>query len=166
VARTLNGQNGQGDSLAFSPDGKTMAVGGSDGAVQLWTLSGGTPAGTLPPGNAGPIDAVTFSPDGATLATGSAHGTVQLWDVATRQPIGDPLQGQDAPVLSVAFNPRGTLLASGSGDGSVRLWDVRYLTRVQRYLCAQAGRSLTRPEWTRYVPAGPAYQTLCPMESR
>jgi len=161
VARTLNGQNGQGDSLAFSPDGKTMAVGGSDGAVQLWTLSGGTPAGTLPPGNAGPIDAVTFSPDGATLATGSAHGTVQLWDVATRQPIGDPLQGQDAPVLSVAFNPRGTLLASGSGDGSVRLWDVRYLTRVQRYLCAQAGRSLTRQEWMQYVPAGPSYRTLC-----
>ena len=104
---------------------------------------------------------MTFSPDSATLATGSAHGTVQLWDVATRQPIGDPLQGQDAPVLSVAFNPRGTLLASGSGDGSVRLRDVRYLTGVQRYLCAQAGRSLTRQEWMQYVPAGPSYRTLC-----
>ena len=40
------------------------------------------------------------------------------------------------------------------------------MTGVRGYLCAQAGRSLTRPEWTQYVPAGPAYQTLCPMESR
>ena len=162
LTKPLNGQNGQGDSLAFSPDGKTLAVGGFGGAVQLWRLPGGTLAGTLPPGNTGPIDAVAFSPDGATLVTGSAHGTVQLWDVATRQPVGDPLQGQDAPALSVAFNPRGTLLASGSGHGSVRLWDVRYLTQVQRYLCAQAGRSLTRQEWTQYVTAGPAFRTLCP----
>jgi WD40 repeat protein len=164
LTKPLNGRNGTITSLAFSPDGKTLAAGGFDGAVQLWRLAGGALAGALPPGNAGPIDALAFSPDGAALVTGSAHGTVQPWDVATRQPIGDPLQGQAGPVLTVAFNPSGTLLASGSGsrDGLVQVWDVRYLTGVREYLCAQAGRSLTRQEWTKYVPAGPAYRTLCP----
>jgi len=42
--------------------------------------------------------------------------------------------------------------------------DVAYATHIvpDRYLCASAGRSLTRAEWARYVPPGLAYQQLCP----
>jgi hypothetical protein len=45
---------------------------------------------------------------------------------------------------------------------AVRLWDVAYTVDIVPQLCASAGRYLTRAEWARYVPPGPAYQNVCP----
>jgi WD40 repeat protein len=95
----------------------------------------------------------------AAFVTGPA--SVRLWDLATSRPIGAPLTGHTGPVTSVAFSRDGTTLAAGSADHTVRLWDVAYLVNVVTHLCASAGRSLTRAEWSRYVP-GLAYQRVCP----
>jgi WD40 repeat protein len=105
---------------------------------------------------------VAFSRDGKTLASGSEDDTVRLWDVATGQQIGDPLSADTGTVWSVVFSPDGKTLASGSGDHTVRLWDVAYLVDIAPRLCASVGRSLTRIEWARYVPPGPAYRSVCP----
>ena len=52
----------------------------------------------------------------------------------------------------------------GADDKTIRTWNVTYLAYIvpDRYLCASAGRSLTRAEWARYAPPGLAYQKLCP----
>ena len=83
-------------SVAFSPDGKTLASGSADGTCGcgMWPpaarsadpLTGHT-------GDAAPRLSVAFSPDGKTLASGGADGTVRLWDVATHRQIGSPLTG-------------------------------------------------------------------------
>ena len=62
----------------------------------------------------------------------------------------------------MAFSPDGKTLASGNYNGTVRLWNVTYLVNIVPHLCATLGRSLTRAEWARFVPPGPAYQNVCP----
>jgi len=130
--------------------------------VRLWDVATGRQIGEPHAGHAGPVYSVAFSPDSKTLASGGFDRTVQLWDVATGRQIGNPLTGHTNWVFSVAFSPDGKTLASGSLDGTVRLWDVAYLMDSVPQLCASAGGSLTRAEWARYVPPGPAYQNICP----
>jgi WD domain, G-beta repeat len=148
--------------VTFSPDGKTLASTGADGTLRLWDVATHHQIGRPLTGHKGQVSSLAFSPNGKTLASTPGDGTVRVLDVATHRQIGGPLTGHTGPVWSVAFSPDGKTLASGGEDGTVRLWDVAYLVDIVRYLCASAGRSLTRAEWARYVPPGPAYQSVCP----
>ena len=109
-------------SVAFSPDGKTLASGSRDRTVRLWEVASGKETATLP-GHTDTVYSVAFSPDGKTLASGSGDRTVKLWDVASGKE-AVTLRGHTDAALSVAFSPDGKTLASGSGDRTVRLWDV------------------------------------------
>ncbi len=122
-------------SLAFSPDGKTLAVGadhsayGSGDNTTLWDLASGSQQHSFKTDLPFSMETVSafglaFSPDGTKLATGSARGnTVKLWDVAG----GSELRSLSVSNLeSLAFSPDGATLlsASGTGDDTVKLWDA------------------------------------------
>lgn len=83
--RTLRGHNTHVTSVAFSPDGKTIASGDAyvarPGKVILWDAQTGKLKQMLK-GHDGNVTSVAFSPDGKTLASGSADETVKLWDVS------------------------------------------------------------------------------------
>ncbi|MFF3559728.1 AAA family ATPase [Streptomyces sp. NPDC002574] len=125
-----NGTRGV-QSVAYRPDGRVLAAGGSDGKVKLWGSSGSAVSKPLGPGfstSGGTVYSLAFSPSGRLLAVGDLHSTVRLWNVAdASRPslVGRPLVGSYGAVFSVAFSPDGRTLAAAEGDGTVRLWDVR-----------------------------------------
>src|SRR5262249_48636113 len=84
VGAPLTGPAGYVWALAFSPDGKTLAAGVTDGTVWLWNVATpGSPSlvATLT-GPAGHVYSVAFAPAGGVLAAASDDGTVRLWDTA------------------------------------------------------------------------------------
>jgi RNA polymerase sigma factor (sigma-70 family) len=114
-------------AVALTADGKLLARGGADNAVDLWDVASGKKLHTLT-GHTVPIMRLAFSPDGKTLAsiTGSwlpndVLGEVKLWDVATGKERVS-LKGHPNRMLSVAFSPDGKTLATSSE--TVKLWDV------------------------------------------
>jgi WD40 repeat protein len=117
-------------SVAFSPDGKTIAIGEYAGFIQLWDVSTGQERLTIrtPALIRGQI---AFSPDGKFLAAGLWTGKaepgpgndVMLWDPATGKPTLS-LEGHNNAADSVAFSPNGKMLASGGSDGVIKLWEI------------------------------------------
>ena len=113
-------------SIAFSPDGKTIATGGSE-YVQLWDAVSGEPTASFQTESGDiVIEKLAFSPDGKTIATGET-ADIRLWDVATATHKAT-LQGHTNSVLSLSFSPDGSTLASGSMDYTIRLWDTTTAT--------------------------------------
>jgi WD40 repeat protein len=108
-------------SVAFSPDGKTLAAASRDMTVKVWDVA--TARRSTLSGHTHAVYSVAFSPDGKTLASASGDKTVRLWDLATNKERAI-LKGHTELVMSVAFSPDGNILASASYDKSVKLWDV------------------------------------------
>jgi RNA polymerase sigma factor (sigma-70 family) len=121
-------------SVAFSPDGKTLAVAGPGATVRLWEVFTGGRRVVLErrpvarPRTTGPsgtdLEALAFAPNGRTLAAGGSDATIWLWDLATGRELAR-LTGHRGPIRSLAFSPNGKLLASAGGvDTTALVWDV------------------------------------------
>ena len=69
-------------SVAWSPDGRSLASGSADNTIRLWDVASAKETARLE-GHTGSVRSVAWSPDGRSLASGSADNTIRLWDVAS-----------------------------------------------------------------------------------
>jgi WD40 repeat protein len=118
-------------AVAFSPDGRTVAVADISEVAQLWDVAGRRQVRSLIDGRPGAnaaFEATAFSPDGRVLAAGDTAGTLTLWDAAdgrviTTQPCH--CVAHQVGFQSLAFSPHGDLLAAAAGyNGIVDVWSV------------------------------------------
>ncbi len=113
--------------MAFSPDGRRLAVTERDSAVRVYDTATGrrTRAWKLTLTN--PYENFTtvlaFSPDGTFLAAAATDNVIRLWDVTTGKEVRT-FRGHGWYVTGLGFAPGGKELFSGSYDGTVRRWDV------------------------------------------
>jgi WD domain, G-beta repeat len=129
VVAHLSGQTGRVTAVAFSRDGKRLAVASGEPAkaaiVRLYTVDEKQakfePMGEL----TGAKDmqyTLDFAPDNKTLAGAGYDRVIRLWDTDTSQIVRE-LKDHSDTIYGLAFSPDGKLLASGSADRAVKVWD-------------------------------------------
>jgi len=97
-------------SLAFSPDGGTLAVGDVNGNTYLWDVTSGRLTSTFTDPHSDGADSLAFSPDGGMLAVGDFNGSAYLWDISSGQQAGAFTDPHSGGVTSLAFSPAGRML--------------------------------------------------------
>ena len=119
-------------SLAFSPDGKTLIVGGSSfyflekggrAGLQFWDVPSRQATGTIS-GDASNIVDLALSASGTLLATGNKSGSVSLWDAQTRRLLRRFESQFGNQVISLAFSPTEPLLAASDLEGNIVLYNT------------------------------------------
>ncbi|MBW4512337.1 MAG: hypothetical protein KME64_38470 [Scytonematopsis contorta HA4267-MV1] len=109
-------------AITFSPDGKILATGHTEGYICLWDVTSGQQLIKFL-GHFHPIWCISFSPDGSVLATGSDDKVIKLWDISKGECF-KTLQGHTNAIFSIVFTPDGKRLISGSSDLTLRIWDI------------------------------------------
>jgi WD40 repeat protein len=118
-------------AIAFSPNGKQLAVGCAPswtqrekpGAVMLFDTSTWQEQKPEITTTMGGIFAIAYSPDGRLIAAGGSDHSIRIWDAETKEEVGT-LAGHNDRVSGLAFSPDGRTLASCGFDGEVKFWDT------------------------------------------
>jgi RNA polymerase sigma factor (sigma-70 family) len=148
-------------ALAFSPSGKTLAVGGIDCCILTFETDTGKmlnryaghyerPGG----GDVMGVLSIAFSPDGNTLVSGGADARVRLWNVADAEE--QAFGGHRFGIASIAFSLDGKTLATGGRDQAVYLWDAVTGQQVRRLHAPTHGQGSNQVSaaMVRYSPDG------------
>ncbi|MEM7539094.1 MAG: WD40 repeat domain-containing protein, partial [Chloroflexota bacterium] len=142
------------NSVAYSPDGQTIASGGDDNTIHIWDAYTFEPISILF-GHTDSVLSVEYSPDSTRIVSGSHDNTIRIWDAQ----IGRQLVIIDShtdSVSSAKYSPSGTCIVSGSLDSTVCIWDARTATQLTQ-LDGHSGGVLSveySPDGTHIVSGG------------
>ncbi len=121
--KVLKGHTSDVNSVAYSPDGKTLLTGSYDDTASVWEVLTGKQLQLLK-GHTGRVESVAYSPDGKTVLTGSYDKTACVWSVSTGELL-KVLKGHTGSILAVAYSPDGKTVLTGSWGVTACVWDVK-----------------------------------------
>ena len=121
IVKSMNVRRGYINSVAFSPNGKTILIGSSDNIGCLLDLNGEIIQDFK--GHTAAVNAVAFSPDGKKIITGSSDKSVRIWDLERNT--CQLIDGLSSSVNAVAFSPDGQTILIGSSDNTACLLDLK-----------------------------------------
>ena len=127
LIRTFSGHELRVNSLAFSPDGKTLGSGSNDKTVRLWNVNSGEQLHILE-GHLSNVSTVSFTPDSKSLLS-SGGGGIRVWDVETGE-LRHTFAEEFEYVKCFAINPTGQILAIEVHNG-IEIWDLTSNEKVQ-----------------------------------
>lgn len=155
-----NPSSGPTTCAVFSPDSTRLAVGGTDGRVQVWETASGRPC--FPPLiHRGCVNSLAFSPDGNRLAAIVARlqdprteGRLSVWALASRKRLSVDGAGRD-DLRSAEFSRDSRLLVSASTRAGARVWDLETgLPRTPLLHTGAVLRACFSPDGEKVVTAG------------
>jgi len=144
-------------TLQFGPDGKKLAIGLSNGTVEILDLTRGN-QNTGQIQNYKDLSEIEISSDNNTIAVIDSTNKVFLWDINTQNSFGEINTNYDFPV-ALSISPDTNYLAVGGNNGIV-IWKINPSYWLNR-ACEIAGRNFTHDEWTKYFP-DEKYRETCP----
>ncbi len=114
------------NALAFSPDGKTLAIGSGEpsrsGDITLWDMASGKMTANYSERHLDSILTLDFSPDGRHLASGGADKAVRITELSSGKMV-KLFEGHTHHVLGVSWRSDGRIIASAGADNVVKVWD-------------------------------------------
>jgi WD40 repeat protein len=128
--RILSRQGDSISSLALTHSGRLVAVGATNGSVEIWNPAKDELVRTLN-AHAGAVTCLAFPREGAWLASAGTDKTIKLWDSSTGALVKSLPVGDD--VKTLAMTSDGKWLASGSGKGSIQCWDLASGTVIKNF---------------------------------
>ena len=142
VGPPLRSSQGGWEGVDFSPDGRTSAIAGKAGRIELWDVATRRelreltyPAATA---DEPALSAVRYSPDGSVIAAGPQETNhVTLWDAATGRVIGRPITTNPpgtGGAQSISSSPDSKWIVVPGAPGTVGIWDIATGHRVGRPL--------------------------------
>ncbi|HYU86738.1 MAG TPA: BTAD domain-containing putative transcriptional regulator [Kribbellaceae bacterium] len=142
--------------MAFSPDGRHVAVASGEGAVFVLDAETGTSARPPAKVHRGSNN-LAYSADGSLLVAPGADGSVSLYAGATGVPLGTVVPSR--AVSTAEFRSDGRTVLITSYDSTISTWDTSVGYAVG-FACQAAGRDLTVDEWQENFPDRP-YRKVC-----
>jgi WD40 repeat protein len=134
-ATELAAHRGPVRTLAFAPNGMTLASGGQDNAVIVWDLASGKPLKQLR-GHASHVRSVAYSPDGQRVLSGGRDAQLKLWrpDAYAEERLltAEDQDSRDA-VLSASFSVDGKNVVTAGRDRSASVWSAASLERLHHF---------------------------------
>jgi len=109
-------------SVAFSPDGRTVASGSVDDSVRLWSITQARLARVIQE-HPFPIWRLKYAPNGATLYSGSTDGVIRAWQASTGR-LARAFEGHVGRITGLDVSKDGRRLASSAEDFTVRIWGL------------------------------------------